>query len=567
VALTNVSAIEAARFLTQATFGPKKSEIEALTGGSIDTWITDQLALPFSSHRAAVIADHASYGGSPSVSNFNAIHPPNRQAAWWKHALTAPDQLRQRVAFALSQIFVVSDVSLGDDSRAQPLAAYYDILGNGAFGNFRTLLENVTLNPLMGEYLSSLRNAKANAATGTTPDENYAREIMQLFTIGLNRLQPDGTLILGEDGLPIPTYNQKTITEMAKIFTGWAYPSTSTNPNAFRTAGRNYYNPLQLFPDWHEDGPKDLSPVRAAAVPASLGGTKDLEIALDALFEHQNTPPFISRLLIQRLVTSNPSPAYIYRVAQTFVNNGSGVRGDLAAVVRAILTDFEARSPLVAANPTFGKLKEPILRLTGFLRAFNATANSGRYSGHLVLLNNVQITSASTYSTSGPNPVTANSSTVLTNTQTALAQAPLRSPTVFNFFGPDYVLPGPLAAAGLVAPEFEITDDTFATLVPNNLRNFVLANNVPSATANPTQIAQAAATLMPDYAYEQTLVNDVPALLSHLNLLLAQGKLSDAAQTRITAGLAALPTSTNALDRVRSAVLLVLTSPDAAVQK
>jgi len=566
VALTNVSSIEAARFLTQATFGPKKSEIDALTGGSIDAWITAQLALPFSSHRAAVIADHATFGGSPSVSNFNAIHPPNRQAAWWKHALTAPDQLRQRMVFALSQIFVVSDVSLGDDSRAQPLAAYYDLLGNGAFGNFRTLLETVTLNPLMGENLSSLRNAKANPATGTTPDENYAREIMQLFTIGLNQLQPDGTLILGEDGLPIPTYNQKTITEMAKIFTGWAYPSTSTNPTAFRTAGRNYYNPLQLFPDWHEDGAKDLSPVRAASVSAGLGGTKDLEIALDALFEHQNTPPFIARRLIQRLVTSNPSPAYVYRVAQKFVNNGSGVRGDLAAVVRAVLTDFEARSPLVAANPTSGKLKEPILRLTAFLRAFNATANSGRYSGHLVLLNDVPITGTSTYAAPARS-ATANSSTLLTNTQTALAQAPLRSPTVFNFFGPDYVLPGPLAAAGLVAPEFEITDDTYATLVPNSLRSFVVANNVPAGTANPTQIAQASATLMPDYSFEQTLVSDVPALLNHLNLLLTQGTLALEAQARIAAGLAALPSSTNALDRVRSAVLLVLTSPDAAVQK
>ena len=565
VALTNVSAVEASRFLTQATFGPKKSEIDALTGGSIDAWITAQLALPFSSHRAAVIADHAAFGGSPSVTNYNAIHPPNRQAAWWKHALTAPDQLRQRVAFALSQIFVVSDVSLGDDSRAQPLAAYYDLLGNGAFGNFRTLLENVTLNPLMAEYLSSLRNSKANPETGTTPDENYAREIMQLFTIGLNQLQPDGTLILGDDGLPIPTYNQRTITEMAKIFTGWAYPST--NPAAFRSAPRNYYSPLQLFPDSHDDGVKDLSPVRAAAIAAGQGGTKDLEIALDALFHHQNTPPFIARRLIQRLVTSNPSPAYVYRVAQKFVDNGSGVRGDLAAVVRAILTDFEARSPLVAANPTFGKLKEPILRLTAFLRAFNATANSGRYSGHLVLLNDVPITGTSTYPGAPARSATANSSTLLTNTQTALAQAPLRSPTVFNFFGPDYVLPGPLAAAGLVAPEFEITDDTYATLVPNNLRSFVLANNVPAANANPTQTAQAAATLMPDYAYEQTLVNDVPALLNHLNLLLAQGRLSAAAQTRITAGLAALPASTSALDRVRSAVLLVLTSPDAAVQK
>ena len=222
VSLTGVTATDAARFLAQTTFGPKKSEIDALAGGSIAAWIDSQIALPFTSHRAATIADRTTYGGSPSITNWNAIHLPNRQNAWFKTVLTAPDQLRQRVAFALSEIFVTSDVSLGDDSRTEPLANYYDLLGNGAFGNFRTLLENVTLSPVMGEYLSSLRNSKADPVTGQMPDENYAREVMQLFTIGLQLLQPDGTLVLGTDGLPIATYNQTTISEMAKVFTGWA---------------------------------------------------------------------------------------------------------------------------------------------------------------------------------------------------------------------------------------------------------------------------------------------------------------------------------------------------------
>jgi uncharacterized protein (DUF1800 family) len=435
VSLGNVTATDAARLLTQATFGPTKAEIDALTGGDIDAWITAQLALPFTSHRTATVADRNTFGGSSSFTNWNAIHPPNRQAAWWKIALTSPDQLRQRMAFALSQIFVTSDVALGDDNRAEPLANYYDILGRHAFGNFRTLLEEVTLSPIMGEYLSHLRNAKAtfdsSGATLTTPDENYAREIMQLFTIGLVQLQPDGTLVLGEDGLPIPTYNQTTITEMAKVFTGWAYPST--NLANFRTAGANYISPMQIFPAFHEDGAKNLAPVLSTPVPANQGAANDLRIALDALFNHANTPQFISKLLIQRLVTSNPSPGYVYRVAEKFRNNGAGTRGDLGAVVRAILTDYEARSPDIAANVSFGKLKEPILRLSALLRGFNATSASGRFMGYQHTVDSVVITGAT------PRPATAEqinrapntfSATRLDGVQGSIAQAALRSPTV-----------------------------------------------------------------------------------------------------------------------------------------
>jgi uncharacterized protein (DUF1800 family) len=556
VSLTNVTATDAARLLSQATFGPKKSEVDALTGGNIDAWITAELAKPFTSHRQAVLDDRTTYGGSGSFTNWNAIHPNNRQNAWWKTVLTANDQLRQRVAFALSQFFVVSDVALGGDNQAEPLAHYYDHLGNGAFGNFRSLLETVTLSPMMGLYLSSLRNSKADPVTGQTPDENYAREVMQLFTIGLVQLQPDGRLALGTDGLPLPTYNQKTITEMAKVFTGWAYPST--NLNAFRSAGANYISPMQLFPSFHEDGAKDLSPVLATPIPASQGGTRDLQIALDALADHPNTGPFVSKALIKRLVTSNPSPAYVYRVAQVFVREKNSPT-QLGSVIRAILTDYEARSPAIAANQSFGKLKEPILRLSGVLRSFGASSTSGRFAGYRVAVDGTPITSATPRPASQTQISTISSATRLDSVQGSLAQAALRSPSVFNFYHPDYVLPGPLATAGLVAPEFEITDDNFAISVPNLLRNFVLAS-VPTSAAAPY-------TLTLDLAYEQTLVANPSALLDHLNTLLCAGTMPAATKTRITTALAALPTSTTTVDRARTAVLLTLTSPAAAIQK
>ena len=567
VALTNVTATDAARFLTQATFGPTKAEIDGLTGGSIDKWITDQMALPFTSHRTAIVADRTAFGGSPSVTNWNAIHLPNRQNAWFKTVLTAPDQLRQRVAFALSQLLVVSDVALGEDGHSEPLAAYYDMLGNAnsingaGLGNFRTLLENVSVSPMMGLYLSSLRNSKAtfdsNGVTITTPDENYAREVMQLFTIGLNQLQPDGTLVLGNDGLPVPTYNQITITQMAKVFTGWSYPST--NVNAFRTSSTNYFSPMQNFASNHDTTLKDISPVSVTPIPAGQTGQQDLTMALDALFTHPNTAPFVARSLIQRLVTSNPSPAYIYRVAQKFADNGSGVRGDLGAVVRAILTDYEARSPAVVATQSFGKLKEPLLRVTQVMRSLVAAPSSGRYSGYRNTVNGTPVDST----TANPGVQSAvgaiSASYRIDSVQSFTAEAALSSPTVFNFYHPDYVLPGPVAAAGLVVPEFEITDDNFAINVPNFLRTISLTN-VPTTTAAPYTMAL-------DLTYEQTLVATPSALLDHLNLLLCAGNMTAATKTRITTALAALPATTTTRERAQTAVLLTLISPSSAVQK
>jgi uncharacterized protein (DUF1800 family) len=528
VTLTNITATDAARLLTQATFGPKQSEIEALTGGSITAWIDAQMALPNTSHRARSLAELAAFPIDPgSNQNPNAPQPAHRQYAWYYNVLNGPDQLRQRVAFALSQILVVSDATLAGQQFAEPLANYTDMLANGAFGNFRTLLEQVSLSAVMGTYLSHLRNAKADTTAGTNPDENYAREIMQLFTIGLVQLQPDGTLKLDAQGLPIPTYNQTTITEMAKVFTGWAFFSTQPNPN-FRRGTPDYYNPMMIYAAFHETAAKNLSPLTDTAIPANLGGPEDLKRALDILFNHANTAPFISRQLIQRLVTSNPSPAYVYRVAQKFVNNGSGVRGDLGAVVRAILTDYEARSPAVIDDPGYGKLREPLLRLTAILRSFNATSSSGHYFVGFI------------------------------NTDPTLNQAPLRSPSVFNFFEPGYVYPGPLAAAGLVAPEFQITNDTTAISAANLYRDTIFRTAVGNNAANTAVLSLSA---------EQALVGNIPALLDRLNLLMASGQLSAAARTRITSTLAALPANTSALERVQTAILLVATSPDGATQR
>ncbi len=509
---------EAARFLTQATFGPTSAEITSMLTKGYAQWITEQMALTASLHRTATMADWAAFptGG---VANNTRPGSTHRQSAWWQIVLKNNDQLRQRVAFALSEILVISDQNATINNWQEGAANYYDLLVNGAFGNFRQLLEDVTLSPMMGIYLSHLRNAKADPVTGALPDENYAREIMQLFSIGLLRLQPDGTLELDASGLPIATYNQTTITEMAKVFTGWSFFNNNTSDNNFRRGAADYIRPMSLYPTQHDTGAKTI--VGGVVLPANQGGVQDLKGALDALFNHPNTGPFIGRRLIQRLVTSNPSPAYVHRVAKVFENNGSGVRGDLGAVVRAILLDYEARSPSVAGNAGFGKLKEPLLRLTALLRAFNASdTNDARFN--------------------------------ITNTAATISQMALRAPTVFNFFEPDYVQPGMLAEGGLYAPEFQILTDSTAITGPNLYYNHIFTS--PSGvTLDLGEVIGLAATPEP--------------LVDRLALLLAAGALSPDARARILAAQNALPGATSATERVRTAIYLVLNAPDAAAQR
>lgn len=368
----------AARFLIQATFGPQSGEVAAVQALGYPGWIDDQLSRPASHHLPLVIAGQSSDPTTPypSALTYNT---------WWRQSVTAPDQLRQRVAFALSEILVISaDGVLANNARA--LSSYYDVLLDHAFGNYRELLEAVTLSPAMGLYLNMLGNDKGSLVTGIHANENYAREILQLFSIGLYRTWPDGTLILDAPGNLVPTYNQNVIMGMASEFTGWSYhqPNQASDrlPTSFPPPA-NYVDPMTLVPTHHDLGAKLLldNVMRppawgSQADPASPGfdtyGAQDLEGALDSIFNHSNVGPFLCRQLIQRLVTSNPSRDYLYRVAQVFNDNGAGQRGDLAAVIKAILLDYEARGATMLSEPTFGKQREPVLRATAVARALPA---------------------------------------------------------------------------------------------------------------------------------------------------------------------------------------------------
>jgi len=519
---TGLTAAEAARFLTQASFGPTQAEIDALTGAKLadlDAWISAQMALPATSHRTQTRYDYDTFNTNVSQT---APSSANRQAAWWKIAVTGKDQLRQRVAFALSELFVVSDQNGTIGNNEEALAAYQDMLATRAFGNYRQLLEQVTLSPIMGVYLSHLRNQKANPKTGAMPDENYAREIMQLFSIGLVQLQPDGTLKLSQTGVPIPTYDNITITEMAKVFTGYSFYTGNPSGTSFKGGAADWYNAMTLFPTYHEDGAKTI--VTGRVLPANQGGLKDLSDALDTLANHPNTGPFVARRLIQRLVTSNPSPAYVYRVAQVFADNGKGVRGDLAAVVRAILMDYEARSSTLSAARGYGKLKEPLIRVTSLFRAFSGAADNGRY---------------------------AISSSSATNN---LGQANLNSSTVFNFFEPGYVLPGDLAAAGLYAPEYQILTDSTAISSANVLYNYLYAT-------------RGATTIGLDLSALTGIAKQPEQLVDRLNTLLCGGSLSTTDKARIVTFLKAVPASTTDLERVRSGIYLCVVGPAGAIQK
>jgi uncharacterized protein (DUF1800 family) len=509
---------EAARFLRQATFGPNETSITEAKRMGVTAWIDAQMAKPVSSHRALTMEEFERdpTGGRNMNRRPGTVH---RDSGWWRIAMGGEDQLRQRVAFALSEIFVISTENALINNWQEGAAHYYDHLVNGAFGNYRDLLETVTLNPMMGNYLTHLRNAKADPATGSVPDENYAREIMQLFSIGLNQLQLDGTLKLNPSGLPIATYDNTTIQEMAKIFTGWSYYNTNTSIiNRFRRGGADYIQPMSLFPAFHEQGAKTI--ISGIVVPAGQGGVADLRMALDGLSEHPNTGPFISRRLIQRLVTSNPSPGYVYRVAQKFDDNGSGVRGDLGAVVRAILTDYEARAAEVSEITSYGKMQEPLLRMTNLYRVAPATSNDTRIDPR--------------------------------NLDRDFGQQVLNSPTVFNFFEPDFVRPGPLAEAGLYAPEFQVLTDTTAITGANVVYN-QLFGNLSGVTVDLTSWTP--------------LAGNRDELITRLNLLFASNSLSATSLAKLNAAYDSLPTGITAINRVRTMIYLTMMAPEVVVQR
>jgi len=543
------SRAEAARFLTQATFGPTDADIEHLMAIGYAAWIDEQFALPAASHRASWEAADAAL---KAVTATAAAGQDPVLESFWKQALTGPDQLRQRSAYALSQIFVISmaDSVVGSNPRAA--AAWLDTLGGHSFGSYRGLLEAVTLHPMMGVYLSHLKNQKADASSGRVPDENYAREVMQLFSIGLVELNEDGSAHVGVNGND--SYAPADVGGLARVFTGWswacpAWPSNGCFANGSSNGSSDpdrTFKPMVAYAQYHSTEAKAFLGTTIAA-QATADPSASLKTALDTLAAHPNVGPFIGRQLIQRLVTSNPSPDYVRAVSRAFADNGSGARGDLKAVLKAILMNPEARR----TNDSAGKLREPVLKLSAFMRAFPHRSDSGNYR-----VGNTD------------------------STASALGQTPLRSPSVFNFYRPGYVAPGTAAAAAsLVVPEMQIAHETSIAGYVNYMRDNVSAG-VGQFNGTLNGVVLNRRDLQGDYSTEVALAGTPAELVEQVAFKLTYGTATQALKTEIADAITkiALPapnssgSNQSAIDnarraRVNAAVLLVLASPEFQVQK
>ncbi|SFM60719.1 DUF1800 domain-containing protein [Rugamonas rubra] len=518
----------AARFLGQASFGPTSAAIADVGARGADAWLSSEFAKPQTSHRAAYNTTLAKIApGSKSGQDLFL-------ETFWQQAAQGDDQLRQRVKFALSEIFVISLIDAGVGNMPRGVAGYYDMLGKHAFGNFRDLLQDVALHPMMGRYLSHLGNQRESGER--LPDENFAREIMQLMSIGLYQLNQDGSPRT-QNGTPIETYNHDDVAGLAKVFTGWSWAGPDASNNRFYGGApdpERDWKPMQLYPRFHSTSEKHF-----LGVSVNGSGEAELKLALDTLFNHPNVGPFFGRQLIQRLVSSNPSPGYINRVAAAFANNGKGVRGDMKAVLRAVLLDPEARQNFALRA---GKLREPVLRLANWMRAFEAHSASGRY----------QIPQQD-------DPLS------------GLGQTAMRSPSVFNFFRPSYTPPNTsIAAAGLVAPEMQITAEPSVTGYLNLMQD-VVPNGVGYGR-----------DVQAGYAAELKLAANPAALVDRVNLLLMNGAMTSALRGQILSAINSVPlpaaTAGNAAaaaaavaraqrNRVYLAVYLSMASPEYLVQK
>ncbi len=544
-----VSPQDASRFLEQATFGATDADIHHLSLIGYQAWLNEQFAIQQTMQAPAV--EQALIINNPPCATGNTtcnatLFVQNNQSeiyvqnSFWQQSLAGTDELRQRVRYALGELFVISGTNPQVQNMPRGEANYYDVLGADAFGNFRTLLQDVTLNPMMGQFLSMQGNDKGNATTD--PDENYAREVMQLFTIGLYQLNDDGTQQLGPTGQPIPTYSNTDVMGLAAVFTGfsWNVPGNTSDTawsNCCIYVGPGYGEdllPMQSYPNHHSTVEKDFLGVTipASSTPDPNG---DLTIALDTLFNHPNLPAFFSKQMIEHLVTSNPSPAYVSRVAAVFKDNGQGVRGDMKAVITAILLDPEARdSSTDFSNPQYGKVRETVLRYTEWARAFTAQSRTGFYD------------LAST-----EDPIW------------GLGEMSLRSPTVFNWFAPGYVPPGTsISQAGLVAPEMQMTNVT--TVV--GYLNF-MQGSIGSSQQYGTDVYS-------NYDTEMGLAATPGPLLDRVNLLLMAGEMDSTLYSQILDAVSAIPIPTgdqNAINaalaaRVQTAIYLTMASPSFSAQ-
>ncbi len=505
-----LSQAQASRFLSQAAIGYGKAEITALAGSSINAWLNAQFAMP----RPQKFWDFLIAGGYDAAANINTNNGFDPMI--WSQLISSADVLRQRVGLSLLNMWVTSIDGFGAQWEPFIMAAYLDVLWDNAFGNYRDIMEGVSTSVAMGYYLTFLGNTKANPATGSIPDENYARELMQLFTIGLNQLNMDGTPVTS-GGNPVPTYTQDDVSQHARVWTGYLFAnSDNSTPARMRL-------PMVVNPGLHETGAINFLGI---AIPAGHDGATARRMALDGLFAHASLPPFVSKQLIQRMVTSNPSPAYVNRVANVFVNNGSGVRGDMKAVIQAILTDAEARDDSQVDSASFGKLREPVVRMVQWARAFGVNSPTNAWSfGN---------TSSSA---------------------TRLAESPGHAPSVFNWFRPGYTPPGTtIASKGLVAPEFQIANEPSVIAYINYMQALIV---------------NGAGDAKPNYDALTPLAPDSLALLNELNLILAAGQISAATIALMKAALdtISVATSTGITNRIQAAIVLVMASPEYLVQR
>ena len=508
-----VTKAEAFQFLNQASFGATESEALGVIAMRQERWIDDQMTKPASLQLPHMLS-------LPPPQFMGQLHT-DRVDIWFRNALWGDDQLRQRVAFALSEIMVVSQLG-ALQARPFAVADYYDMLAENAFGNYRDLIEKVTLHPAMGVYLSMLGNEKPNPALNIRPDENYARELMQLFSIGLVQLNIDGTVALDGNNQPIPTYNQEIIEGFAHVFTGWTWRG-SPSFGSGRVPVSSQYFPMEHWPEFHDTGEKML--LDGTVLPAGQSGEQDLADALDNIFNHANVGPFVAIRLIQRLTTSNPSPGYVRRVAEVFNDNGFGVRGDLGAVVKAILLDPEA-SPSMAMEID-GKLKEPLLRLTQLFKAYNASSASGRYP--------------------------------LVGSYILFGQGPLQSPSVFNFFSPFFAPPGEIRNSNLVAPELEIATEYLSTQYTNYMFFQAFGLNHTNENLDEDDI-------FINFQEEMEVAADINALINMVAGKLLGGEMSDTLRTEITGMLERIPETDTAI-RAAEVIYFITTSPEYAYQR
>ncbi len=516
---------QAAAFLMRATFGGTPDEVAALVGKDAAQWLKAEFEKPATLYLPDIIAT-LDAGGDPDDRAY--------RYAFWDAAMAGDDQLRQRVVFALSQILVASDVPMGN--RPERMAHYMDALSSNAFGTYREVLQDVTYTPAMAEYLTYMRNRKADTRSGRMPDENYAREVMQLFTIGIEPLNRDGT---PKKGAP-DTYTNDDIEGLARVFTGLAYKANSFYGNG--RAADAEYAPLQMFSDQHSPEEKTFL---GLTIPAGTDGNQSVSMALDHLFWHPNTGPFISRQLIQRFTASHPEPAYVERVTRAFETGafvaqdgtrfGSGNRGDMKAVMAAILLDDSLFEQTIWQTAERGKIREPVLLFTHYVRAFG-TANINSSNEHWLA------------DTSDP--------------LGRLGQQPFRSPSVFNFYRPGYILPGSETGdKALNAPEFQIVNETSAVGYVNFMTTFI-QNRSPRRTSDPS--------FDPDYSEAMAVAHDPAMLVDHADLLLTAGRLPDGERAQIMEAVSKMPLRTDKdqadrLKRVELAIAMLIASPAYAI--